>query len=180
MKRPRRSDLLGRTLVENALIFAVVGIFIASVLPAFFRAIRVSRLDEPPRMLHAIAERAETYYSRLHPGCLPGRVGPWPPTPLAERAEVDWEAALEEQPGWAELRPAESDSLAFSYSFVPRTAGCEIVAEPGVPLFTVIAEGDLDADGERSRFVLDVGRAEEGDADELVPLGALRVDDRVE
>ena len=179
--RPRLS---GRTLVESALLFSAVGVFLAVFVPAFFRAIHVSRLDEPPRVLQAIAERAQRYYELEHPGCLPPAAGPFPETPSARRVPIDWNDAPEEQSAWQVLRPSEQDELAYSYSFFPQAAGCEISVEPGVPLFSVVAEGDLDDDGERSRFVLEIGPlpedAIEGRPGELGQLGPMRISHRVE
>ena len=62
-------------------------------------------------------------------------------------------------------------------TFEPTAAGCGLRSPEGSYLLTLRAEGDLDADGERSVFELRM-RAE--DSGELVEEGILYVRDRAE
>lgn len=110
--------------------------------------------------------------------CLPPTAGPTPRNPSREPAPVDF--ASEETPGhatWAALGFQPEIPLRYSYSFEPTASGCGLRSPAGTYLLTLRAEGDLDADGERSVFERRSTATEDG---ELEPFGILYVRDRAE
>lgn len=184
-----RSRLRGSaafTLVEISLVLAVVGVLLAIAVPAFVRALRVSKVGEVHEELARIHEHAARYYAtpqviegKKYLRCLPGPAGPAPATPSAEPKQVDFGAP--ETPGvdtWRALGYTPRGPLRFRYSFLPATVGCGKAGElpPAAPLLTLRAEGDLDADGELSRFER-TARERDG---ELVLDELLSIDDRIE
>lgn len=176
----------GFTLVEISLVLSVVGVLLAVAVPAFVRALRVSKIAEAHEELARIHEHAARYYAtpqvidgRKHLRCLPEPAGPSPPAASVEPKLVDFSAA--ETAGsstWRALDYEPQGPLRFRYSFIPAAPGCGKAGdlEPGIPLLTLRAEGDLDGDGQLSRFER-TARERDG---ELVLDELVSITDRIE
>jgi type II secretory pathway pseudopilin PulG len=182
--RARRSRA-GLTLLEGAVIFAVIGGVLAAFLPVFFREIRTSKSAEASHNLEHLHQLAAAYFEARHMNdegryvrrCLPESAGPAPEIPSKKPTAVDFTA--ENVPGretFAVLgfRPA---AVRFRYSLVSHRAGCNLEARGKGPDLELIAEGDLDGDGARSTFVRGAIIDPDG---KLVPYGPLRVRNRTE
>lgn len=175
----------GLTLVEAALLIAVVGALLAVFVPTFVRHLRTSKTAEAAEQLELLQQRAAAYFVTPHPtsegvmalGCLPEAAGPAPEKPSRDPVKVDF--ADPKTPGhatWEALGFQPEDRLRYRYSFLPEKAGCGLRAKGGKPVLTLRAEGDLDGDGELSTFERQA-TVEEG---RLVPTGILYVRDRME
>jgi len=152
------------TLVEVSLILAVAGVVLAVAIPAFVRAMRVSKVAEAREELNRIFEHAALYYAtpqtvagRKQLRCLPEAAGPTPESPSADPRIVDF--AAPDTPGsatWRALDYAPQGPIRFRYTLLPSAAGCgratALPHQPDAPLLTLRAEGDLDGDGTLSRF----------------------------
>jgi hypothetical protein len=172
-------------LLETALIVCLAGIVLAVFLPAFFRAMRTSKVAEASGELARMHRATAAYYGARHgprrsesTHCLPAAAGPTPAAPSVDPVGVDF--AAETTPGastWAALGYAPEDAIRYRYTFAPVKDGCDLGATPGRSLVVLRAEGDLDGDGKLSLFEREITV---NDAGELVPRGILRVQDRVE
>lgn len=117
--------------------FCCIGMGSAVGIPAFMRYVKQSKSAEAPIML---AELRESVRARCAEGLPAVSAGPVPMTPSADKQLGDYLS----DPGFAALRFAPTDWLYFSYSVVVGADGSSLV----------VAEGDLDSDGERSRYTL--------------------------
>lgn len=118
-----------------------VGILAAIAIPAFVRFTRASKTAEARANVHAIAIGIESYCmaDRFPPtsSVLPDAVGPSLTHPDATRQAQDFSA-----PGWVAVGFGPSEPLYYAYS----------IERPDASSARVVAEGDLDGDGERSRY----------------------------
>ena len=167
---------------------AVVGVVLAVAVPAFIRAMRVSKVAEAQEELTRIYEHAARYYAtpqavdgRKQLRCVPEAAGPTPTATSIEPRLVDFAAA--DTPGsetWRALDYTPQGPVRFRYTLLPGEPGCgRAVAgprPPDTPLLTLRAEGDLDGDGVLSRFE----RTARDRGGELVLDELLSVTDRVE
>jgi type II secretory pathway pseudopilin PulG len=182
--RARRARA-GLTLLEGAVIFAVIGGVLAAFLPVFFREIRTSKTAEASRNLEYLHQLAAAYFEARHMTeegryvrrCLPESAGPAPAVPSKKPVVVDF--ASEEVPGYVTFavlgfRP---DAVRFRYSVASHRSGCNLDALGKGPDLELVAEGDLDGDGERSIFVRGAIIDPNG---KLVPYGPLRTKSRTE
>lgn len=157
--RARRARA-GLTLVEVALLFGLVGIVLAVVVPTFFRALQVSKLTEVSEQLEAMHRAAASYYAAprttaegLRIECLPASAGPAPARPSADPVAVDF--AADTTPGaetWRAIGFRPSVPLRYRYTLVSAVQGCGTARDVSGTVITFRAEGDLDADGILSRF----------------------------
>ena len=169
----RRSE--GLTLVETAVLVSLAGVLLAVFVPTFIDKLRTSKVQEASDMLETIHEASVAYYETRHGRsrrCLPPSSQPTPPEPSAFPVEVDFSA----EP-WASLGIQTEDRLRYSYELIVPSAGCDVRARPGRPLFTIRAIGDLDDDGVQSTFERSATLDEDG---KVVPLGVLYVTRRIE
>lgn len=182
----RTRPTTGFTLVEVSLIVAVIGVLLAVAIPAFVRAMRVSKVAEAQEELARLHEHAARYYAtpqvvdgRKQLRCLPEAAGPTPERTSTEPRVVDFGAA--DTPGaatWRALGYAPQSPIRFRYALITHAPGCGKATgtAPDAPLLTLRAEGDLDGDGKLSRFERTArDRGGELTLDEL-----LSVTDRVE
>lgn len=164
----------------------VVGVLLAVFVPTFVRELRTSKTSEAVDHLQTLAQRSAAYYEARHPredapsvrGCLPDTAGPTPRTPTAEPELVRFANA--DTPGhatWAALEFEPGREVRYAYTFEPTASGCGLRSPEGSYLLTLRAEGDLDADGERSLFERRMSANAEG---ELHSFGILYVRDRAE
>ncbi len=173
-------------MVQTAAIVCVAGCVAAMAIPAFARALRLSKIAEAAENLEQMHLGAAAYYAaeRHVDGeraqrCLPPPAGPTPATPGVDPLEVSWrDPELVGVETWTALGFAPSRDVRFSYTFEPVAHGCGLRSPPGAYLVTFRARGDLDGDGERSIFERRA-TASEGEA-ALVPIGIFYVRDRVE
>lgn len=186
VRRTKHRRQEGLTLVEAAGIVCVVGVLLAVFVPTFVRELRTSKTSEAVDHLQTLAQRSAAYYEARHEQeegtsarrCLPGTAGPTPRNPTAHPAEVRF--ADEETPGhttWAALEFEPEREVRYAYTFEPTASGCELRSPEGSYLLTLRAEGDLDADGERSLFERRMAANADG---ELTMFGILYVRDRAE
>ena len=130
-------DHRGFTLIELAFVLAIIGILIAMVVPGSNAFIARNRALEARTTLEAIVH-AEHAYRRDH-----GRYLACPPsledTPRGIAGTFDGEA-----PGWKELGLALDGEIRFRYE-----------VQVDGDRFVAIATGDLDGDGQTSRYALD-------------------------
>lgn len=181
----RRRSREGLTLLEAAVLFAIVGGVLAAFLPTFFREIRTSKTAEAVSHLELLHQRTAAYFAAEHRAedgsivrrCLPESAGPAPEAPSKKPAEVSfYDVAI---PGYTTFLVLgfQPDAVRFRYSLVSHREGCGLEHLGKGPDVEFIAEGDLDGDGTFSTFVRGAMIDEAG---ELVPYGPLRVKDRTE
>ena len=173
-------------MVEAALIVSIVGVILAVFIPTFARELRTSKTSEAVENLRSLSQNAASYFTTPWPRedgpaqlrCLPGTAGPTPRTPTVDPEAVEFQHV--ETPGhetWRALDFEPRDEVRYAYTFEPTATGCGLRSPEGSYLLTVRAEGDLDADGERSMFEQRLTAEESG---ELVEFGILYVRDRGE
>jgi type II secretory pathway pseudopilin PulG len=121
-----------------ALSVPCIGILAAIAIPAFVNYARRAKTVEAQTNVAMIA-RGVTEHC-VASGVLPDAVGPSISTPSATRQIQDFDA-----PGWQAVGFSSGDPLYYAYSIV----------RPDASSLQVIAEGDLDDDGLRSRFEID-------------------------
>jgi len=124
----------GFTLLELSYVIAILAILAALTVPAFDTLLRRARTDEARTNVHAISW-AELQYFRDHGtylACAP--TGAIPKVP---------EAFPTHDPCWKALRLGLAGDVRYRY-------GVSLDGDS----FQVVAEGDLDRDGQTSRFVL--------------------------
>lgn len=151
-----------QAIVAASLMGSVVAVFA----PAFAKNLRVSRLVEPIDGLKHIGARATLVASEraVHEA--------YPPSVALTPAEVPKGAAVTDDPAlwehatWVELdfRPAQPHYFSFQFISDNSRKGSR---------FTARAQGDLDGDGEFSRFEL-VGEYPPGGAPHLLPMEIIR------
>lgn len=157
--RRRARRRAGLSIVEITLLVSVVAVVLAASGPAFFRALRMSKVAEAPYQLARLQERAAAYYMTPQPteaglrmGCLPEPAGPAPAEPSVLPVMVVLSAP--ETPGaatWQALAFELDEPVRFRYSVVPSAAGCDGNGRTSTML-ALRAEGDLDDDGSLSMF----------------------------
>jgi type II secretory pathway pseudopilin PulG len=163
--RPVRRARAGLGLVEVVLLISLGAVVLAAGLPAFVRALRLSKIAEASEQLRVIQQGIAGYYAGRHEvdgsaplsRCFPRGAGPWPPEPTVEPRML--EPAVPESDGeddgatWDAIGFRPTMPLRFSYSILPSQPGCtpEGVLDEGRAV-VLRAEGDLDGDGKRSLF----------------------------
>jgi type II secretory pathway pseudopilin PulG len=182
--RARRARA-GLTLLEAAVLFAVIGGMLAAFLPVFFREIRTSKTAEASQNLERLHERAAAYYDASHMSeegrlvrrCLPDTAGPAPELPSKKPVFVDF--AAEETPGHVTFGVLgfQPEAVRYRYTIVSHRTGCDLEPLGKGPDLELIAEGDLDGDGTLSTFVRGAIIDPDG---KLVPYGPLRTRARIE
>jgi hypothetical protein len=118
------------------------GVGSAVAIPAFIRFVKGSKAAEAPVLL---GELSESVRARCAEGLPTVSAGPLPQTPVADKQSVDFGA----DPGFAALRFAPPDPVYFSYAVVSVGDGSSLL----------IAAGDLDEDGDTSRFTIECSAA---------------------
>jgi len=172
------------TLLETAVLISIGGIVLASAIPAFLREVRASKISEAGTHLGDMHRAAAAYYatgaghSGGRRGCIPDAAGPAPPKPSPDAIEIDFGG--DSTPGhttWQAIGFLPQRAVRYRYS-LENPAGSQCAPHAAPVTLTFVAEGDLDDDGVLSRFERSASNA--ADADELAPVGALRVQRRVE
>lgn len=178
-RRRTRTTRAGLTLIEAALLVALIGVLLAAFIPTFVRHVHTSKLAEAVERLASLHEHAAAYYERRQASglrCLPESAGPYPATPSSEPVAVDFAADATGAATWSALGQAPGP-LRYSYEIEVPEPGCR--ARPSnVPAITLRAHGDLDGDGELS--LLERSAAPSADGRALKPYGPLRVVARTE
>jgi hypothetical protein len=133
--------------VQMALLFAIVGSVLAVFIPSFVKNVHASRLAEPLEGLHHIATwasiQAAGYPTELaYPGSVDRSPQQVPAGDAARDPEGTWS-----HPTWKLLGFRKDDPHYYSFEFE------SLNSETGAH-FTARSFGDLDGDGELSRFEL--------------------------
>lgn len=143
------------------LLVSLFGILLAVGVPAFVRALRTSKTDEPPRELERMYRAIEAYYDTpqttaagQRERCLPDPAGPTPDKPARDARQVVFANAETSAATWRAIGFEPSEPIRYRYSFLPMRAGCSMLPADsrGEPVLTLRAEGDLDGDGVLSTF----------------------------
>lgn len=186
MKRRARSSELGLTLLEAALLIAIIGGALAAFFPVFFRELQTSKIDEASTNLELLHQLTESYFSSsfedeegmIRENCLPPSAGPTPEKPSATRVPFPADAESEDESlGIFAAIGFDPGAVRYRYSIVTHHPGCGLERRDQGPDIEFIAEGDLDDDGALSLFIRGAAIDEDG---KLSPYGPLRVRDRVE
>lgn len=151
-----------QAVVAAALLGSVVAVFA----PAFAKNLRVSRLAEPLNGLKHIGARATLLASeRAVHEAYPASVA-LTPAEVPKGVAVADDPAIWEHPTWVELgfRPAQPHYFSFQFISDNARRGSR---------FTARAQGDLDGDGEFSRFEL-IGEYLPGGEPHLLPMEIVR------
>lgn len=106
-------------------------------IPAFNQYTRQAKTSEAHAMLTVMSMTVAAYYGEFQ--SLPTRAGPLPAVPSRDAQVVDFTT----DPVFVQLGFTPADPLYYSYSIVPTEDANVVILR---------AEGDLDGDGERSRF----------------------------
>ncbi|MFZ5439869.1 MAG: type IV pilin protein [Myxococcota bacterium] len=125
----------GLTVVEISYVLAVIAIVSAITIPTYDVLVRRAKADEARSMLAAI-HHAELTHWRDH--------GAWLGCPASGPVPRGASASLPADECWGQLLGESTEGLRYRYSVQVEGDEC-----------TIIAEGDLDADGRTSEFRLD-------------------------
>ena len=126
--------LIGCALMVPILV-CCIGMGAAVGIPAFIQYVKRSKTAEAPILL---GELRESVRARCHEGLPTVSAGPLPVTPGSDKQQVDFST----DPGFAQLRFLQFDGVYFSYR----------VFSVGDGSSRLVAEGDLDNDGETSHY----------------------------
>lgn len=121
------------------------------VVPAFIRYVREAKAMEARMMLSELVQTVSLHYIQFD--VLPGSAGPVPAVPMQDPQVADFSV----DPTFSELQ-VQGDQLRYSYSIISTD-------DPNTVILR--AEGDLDGDGERSRFEITVTCADQCTASEI-------------
>lgn len=148
--------------IQLAALVALGGSLAAAFVPTFLQNLHASRLAEPLDGLNQIAGRATAIASGLPPLlAYPESVGRTPARVPAGERKADPEGTWD-HPTWRQLDFRKEEAHFFSFEF-------ESHAGPERAEFVARAFGDLDGDGELSRFSI-AGEIEGGKSPFLYPL----------
>lgn len=141
MARRRKKRRL--TIREGAILWAVLGVTLATCVPPFVRELHASPLHEVEESLPRLGELVLAYYGKN--GSLPASVALTPVNPARGQPRIDPPGTWD-HPTWLAFgfRPVAEDAPHL-YSFAFDNQGTSFVLE---------ARGDLDGDGATSRFTL--------------------------
>lgn len=138
--------------------------------PSFVRHIELSRFEEVDRELLRITAHVRAYYGerrvirgQTRSRCLPPSAGPTPPLTTVGVAAVEFgDESVAGHETWRALGYEPQREVRFRYSIDVLRARCDVRAAPGTRLVDVVAEGDLDLDGQYSRFSIPLIQDEHG------------------
>lgn len=143
------------------MLIGVIATGLAAGLPAFVRALRLSKISEASEQLAHMQQGIAGYYAAPHETaegirsrCVPSAAGPTPEEPTKDARVVDFEApTVAGAATWNAVRFAPKGALRFRYTFAPSAPGCPDADQPDEGRSIVLrAEGDLDGDNQRSLF----------------------------
>lgn len=175
-KSNARIRCVGFTVLELAVVLAVVGIFLAAFVPAFAKNIQTSKVAEATFLLNELAQKTAAYYAAEHQDkngltlrhCLPSAAGPTPSLPSHTPVAVNFALDEASKNTWSALKFQPDQPLRFRYSVIPTQAGCDLPTKTTRVLLR--AEGDLDHDKHYSVFErISIVNAQH----ELTPYGVL-------
>ena len=136
MAEPKKSNAVAWVVGCIGLFFVgivVIGILAAIAIPAFVNYVRRAKSAEAQSNVRAIAMGVQSYCASE--SALPAAIAP-AFVPDAERHAVPLD------PAWQSVGFSSPDPVYYAYS----------LERPDATRAVVVAEGDLDGDGERSRF----------------------------
>lgn len=119
------------------LLVCCAGIGSSLAIPAFIRFVKGSKAAEAPLLLGQLRDRVQ---ARCVEGLPPVSAGPLPAAPSADKQIVDFTTDA----GFAALGFAPLEPVYFSYTVVGVDDGSAVL----------VAEGDLDEDGDTSSFTI--------------------------
>jgi type II secretory pathway pseudopilin PulG len=186
--RLRSSQRAGLSMVEVTVIISVLGTLLAVAIPTLAKSVRPSKVSEASEQLEILYQAVAAYYRTPRPAdprpdspslhCLPEPAGPTPELPSPNPVPTDFGAAnVRGVATWQALGFAPTAALRFRYSVIPSEPGCAAPSGGRAGALILRAEGDLDGDGNYSRFER---RAQIDAAGELRAEPVLHIEDRVE
>ena len=159
LQQLRKRTNKGFTLIELMIVVAIIGILAAVAIPAFMKYIRRSKTSEATMNLRKLFDSSVSYYGGEHTNQegdilarqFPDTAGPLPAAPdvsmCSDGASVRFRPAADtwDGPTWEGLNFSVDDPFLFAYTYTSAGTG-------SASSFTATAQGDLDCNGDLSRF----------------------------
>jgi len=153
----RRRGQAGFTLIELMAVVLITAVLAIAGVSVFRKYILSAKGGEALSVIQAIRAAEEAYQAENHIYLNVSTTGTWYPRAVPDKNRVAWAGSGGDAVRWAQLAPAITRSVQFSYLVNAGIAGVAVIKPQGMPdpgfamptqnWYLIQAEGDADGDG---------------------------------